>query len=197
MKSVLQLIAVLASAAAALLVGTAAQAHILGTGTGTFATGFGHPLGGLDHLLAMVAVGLWAAQLGRRAAWRLPLAFMAAMLLGGAAGFLKLAPSLVEIGIVASVIAFGAAVALRARLPLALGLGVVGGFALFHGYAHGAEAPAGGLTLPYAAGFVLATGLLHALGLGTGLVFGSRRIAATRAAGLAIAAVGVVLAAGF
>jgi urease accessory protein len=126
--------------------------------------GLAHPLFGLDHLLAMLAVGLWAAQQSGAARWALPLAFVASMLFGGLLGFNGLQIPLMETGIAASVLAFGLLVAVAMRLPLLIALGMTALFALTHGVAHGLELPA--LTSPwgYAAGFVAATAALHASG---------------------------------
>ena len=126
--------------------------------------GLAHPLFGLDHLLAMLAVGLWAAQQAGMLRWALPLTFLASMLLGGLLGFAGLQLPLLETGIAASVLALGLLIAVAVRLPTAFALGLTGLFALSHGVAHGLELPA--LTSPYgyAAGFLLATATLHGLG---------------------------------
>lgn len=139
--------------------------HPIGTG---FTAGFVHPFAGLDHLLAMVAVGLWAAQFGGRWLWAIPLAFVTAMIAGGALGFAGLTLPLLEPMIAASVLALGLLIVLRIRVHMA-GLMLVAAFALAHGVAHGSELPAAASALPYAAGFVLTTALLHALGLAAGL----------------------------
>ncbi len=133
------------------------------------AAGFVHPFTGLDHLLAMLAVGLWAAQLGGRWTWAVPLAFVASMALGGALGFAGVNLPFVEPMIAASVLVLGLLVALQVRLRYS-GLVLVGAFAIFHGIAHAAEMPAETPRLVYAAGFVLATALLHAAGVGLGLL---------------------------
>ncbi len=185
--------------AAALLLPQAALAH---TGAGAhghgFTSGFLHPLGGLDHLLAMIAVGLFAAHLGGRALWLVPLAFVALMALGGAAGFAGVALPFVELAIALSVVVFGLLVAFRTRLPLAAAMTLVGIFAIFHGHAHGAELPAGQSALTYAAGFLIATALLHAAGIAIGLGFA--RLAASglgprivQAGGGAMALTGLML----
>ncbi len=163
-----------------------------------FVHGFLHPLGGLDHVLAMVAVGLLAAHLGGRALLLVPASFVSLMALGGALGFTGIALPYAELAIALSVVVLGALVAFRANLPLALASLIAGGFAIFHGYAHGAELPVGASSLSYAAGFLIATALLHlsgiALGLGFAKLFASnlgQRI--VQAGGLATALAGVVL----
>jgi urease accessory protein len=135
-----------------------------------------HPVSGLDHVLAMVTVGLFAAHLGGRALWLVPASFMAMMAVGGVLGFEGVGMPFVEVGIALSVIVLGATVALRWSPPLAGATGLVGLFALFHGHAHGAELPAGAAAADYAAGFLLATAGLHALGVAVGL--GLSRLAA-------------------
>ncbi|SFT55144.1 HupE/UreJ family protein [Pseudomonas marincola] len=126
--------------------------------------GMAHPLFGLDHLLAMLAVGLWAAQQQGAARWALPLTFVASMLLGGVMGFYGLQVPMLETGIAASVLAFGLLVAVAMRLPMALALGMTALFALTHGVAHGLELPAMASAWTYALGFVAATAALHATG---------------------------------
>jgi urease accessory protein len=155
--------------AALLTAAGVAHAHT-GTGAaGGFGYGFAHPLGGLDHVLAMVAVGVLAAQLGGRALWLVPLSFIAMMIVGGALGMAGIGLPLVEVAIGLSVVAFGLAIAAGFRLPAAAAMAVAGFFALFHGYAHGAEMPALISGFGYAAGFVLATALLHAAGIALGI----------------------------
>jgi urease accessory protein len=135
-----------------------------------FANGFAHPFSGLDHLLAMTAVGLWAAQRGGRALWAVPLAFVSVMILGGTLGMAGLGRfPLIEQAIAASVFTMGIFVATAARLPLSASVFIIGLFALFHGYAHGAEMPATASGLLYGVGFVLATMILHISGIGLGL----------------------------
>ncbi|MFN2309449.1 MAG: HupE/UreJ family protein [Gammaproteobacteria bacterium] len=161
-----------------------------------FGAGFAHPFSGLDHLLAMLAVGLWAAQMGGQALWRLPAAFVTLMLCGGVLALLGLQVPHVEAGIVASVWVLGVLIATACRLSAAVGAALVGVFALFHGHAHGAEMPLVGSTLGYVVGFALATACLHAAGLLGGL--GLRRLNASgllRYAGGVIACAGVYLAA--
>ncbi|HVY58100.1 MAG TPA: HupE/UreJ family protein [Xanthobacteraceae bacterium] len=137
-----------------------------------FVHGFMHPLSGLDHILTMVAVGLIAAHLGGRAMVLVPAAFVGAMSLAGLAGMAGINLPFVEIGIALSVIVLGAAVALRVQLPLVATMAIVGFFAIFHGHAHGTEMPATASGLLYGSGFVLATALLHAVGIGLGLLVG-------------------------
>lgn len=184
---------ILASAAA-----TPALAHVGVGDHGGLVNGFLHPIGGLDHILAMVAVGVFAAQLGARALWLVPLSFVAMMVVGGLMGFGGIGVPFVEIGIAASVLVFGALVALNAKLPIALAMALVGGFAVFHGYAHGTELPLGSAPLEFATGFVLATALLHAAGIGLGISLAQiakvPRAWLTRLAGAATAIAGGVLA---
>lgn len=150
--------------ALALLLGPAAAfAHSGHEHAGVLA-GLAHPVFGLDHLLAMLAVGLWAAQQTGAACWALPLTFVASMLLGGLLGFAGMQIPLMETGIAGSVLAFGLLVAVAVRLPMALALGLTGLFALTHGVAHGLELPALVSPWSYALGFVIATAALHAGG---------------------------------
>jgi urease accessory protein len=157
--------------------------------------GFAHPFGGLDHVLAMVAVGLWAAQLGGRALWLVPAGFVVAMLAGAALGWAGIGVIPAEAGILASVLLLGLLVAFAVRLPLALGLVVVGAFALCHGHAHGAELPAGADALAFAAGFAAATALLHGLGVAGGLAARDGRLLRWSGAGIATAGLVLILAA--
>ncbi len=161
MRNTLTLLLLLAPAAA-----FAHAGHDLPAGG--FASGFLHPLMGLDHIAAMIAVGLWAATLGGAAVPVLLLAFPLAMIAGGILGGAGIPLPAVEAGIAASSIVIGVAVMLAARPPLWLAGAVVAAFAVFHGHAHGTEMPATGSLAPYAAGFVLATLLLHLSGLGIG-----------------------------
>ena len=152
--------------AAAALLPQMALAHP-GHDGGQFSGGFLHPLGGADHLLAMVALGLLAAQTGGRALWALPVAFAGSMVAGGLAGWAGLPFPGVEPMILASVVVLGALVAMAVRLPMAVLVPGAAVFGFAHGWAHGAEGPAQGL-IPYAIGFVLATMLLHLAGIGAG-----------------------------
>ena len=180
-----------------LLAATPAFAHVGLGDHGGFMHGFMHPIGGADHVLAMVGVGLLAAQLGGRALWRVPFAFVSMMVAGGIAGFEGVQVPFVEAGIAASVIVLGALVAFDPKLPTALAMALVGVFAIFHGHAHGMELPEGSTPLEFAEGFVLATGLLHVAGIGLGLaiykIAGGPRAWVTKAVGGVMAAVGVTL----
>jgi urease accessory protein len=181
----------LGAALAASAAGPAA-AHTFGADGAGFAAGLGHPLFGLDHLLAMVAVGVWAAQLGGRATWQVPAAFVYALVLGAALALAGLPLPAVEPGIMASVLALGLLIAFAVRLPAPSGMALAALFALFHGHAHGAEIPAAADPLLYGAGFVLATVALHAAGIALG--WGAARLlspALTRAAGAAVATAGL------
>jgi len=171
-----------------------ALAHPGHIGGDVFAAGIGHPLGGADHVLAMVAVGLWAALMGGRAMLTLPLAFVTAMLVGGLAAAAGLPLPGVEPMILASIVALGAAAALALRPALAHAMAAVALFGLFHGHAHGAEGPAAGLAL-YAAGFALATIALHLAGVGLGLgLIRLSRAAVVRGLGGVTAMAGLALA---
>ena len=139
--------------------------HPLGGG---LQEGFLHPFTGLDHLLAMVAVGLWAGQLGKPANWILPVVFPLVMAMGATLGFAGVVMPAVEPGIAASVLVLGLLVGMQLRLPMVAAAPLVGVFALCHGYAHGAEIPAAASPMGYVAGFLIATGLLHLAGLGLG-----------------------------
>lgn len=174
-----------------------ALAHVgVGAAAGA-AHGFAHPFAGLDHVLAMVAVGLYAAQLGGRAIWLVPGAFVATMIAGGMLGYAGVPLPMVEQGIGLSVVAMGLAVAFGVRLPTVAACALVGLFALFHGHAHGSEGAALASFLPYAAGFVAATVLLHmagvALGLGLNRLGGRIALRAHQAAGLAGALAGIAI----
>ena len=147
-----------------------ALAHVdAGQSTG-FLTGLLHPVSGLDHVLAMVAVGLWGAQLGAPAIWLLPVTFPIAMALGGFLGLVGIPLPGVEVGIAASAILLGAALLTERRFPLYAAAALVGFFAIFHGHAHGTELPPGESGLLYSLGFVVATGCLHAIGIAIGVI---------------------------
>lgn len=159
-------------AAAALMASAApAFAHLNPQEHGSFAAGFSHPLFGLDHILVMVAVGLWAAQIGGRALWAVPTAFVAMMAVGFALTTAGIDLPFVEPAILASVVALGLLVAMAVRLDAAASAAVVGLFALFHGHAHGGELGSAG-TLPFAVGFMIATAALHTAGIGLGVMLG-------------------------
>lgn len=158
-----------------------------------FSSGFAHPFGGWDHLIAMIAVGLWAAQLGGRARWLVPAAFVSMMTLGAVLGHGGMSIAGTEQMIAASVLALGLLIATATRLPIAAGMALTGVFALFHGLAHGAEIPATAAGLSYGLGFVLTTALLHAAGLGLGLMASKKSAAIPQTAGAAIALVGVAM----
>lgn len=175
-----------------LAIGTPACAHS-GDTAGGFLAGFAHPLFGPDHVVAMVAVGLWGAFLRQPAIWLLPIVFPLVMAFGGVLGIAGVPIPSVETGIAASAIVLGAMVALAARPPLWTAVALVGVFAIFHGYAHGRELPGGADPAAFAAGFVIATGTLHLCGIALGLL--ARWPAgqlAVRAAGAAIALIGAV-----
>ena len=135
-------------------------------------SGFLHPLGGIDHVLAMVAVGVLAAQLGGRALWAVPASFVAMMAAAGLAGMSGSPLPMTEAGIALSIIVLGGALALRLSMPIAAAMALVGFFAIFHGYAHGLATPETASGLLYGLGFVAATTLLHGLGIGIGLTVG-------------------------
>lgn len=182
-------------AAVAVLGSDAALAHTGAEHALSFISGFKHPWTGLDHLLAMVAVGLWAGLNGGRALWVWPIAFVAVMVMGGLLGMAGVAAPMVEAGILASVVVLGILVLVAARLPVLAGAALVAAFALLHGHAHGAELPGDAAAVTYAAGFALATALLHAIGLGVAHLAGSARgRLLVRGAGALIAAAGVALA---
>jgi urease accessory protein len=149
---------------------TRALAHTPGGEAAGLLSGLRHPVSGLDHILAMVAVGLWGAQLGAPAVWLLPVTFPMVMACGGMLGLMGMALPGVEIGIALSALALGVVVGLEARPPLWAAAVLVGFFAIFHGHAHGTELPAGTDAVLYSLGFVVATGGLHAAGIGVGLV---------------------------
>jgi urease accessory protein len=147
-----------------------ALAHIqAGQATG-FLSGFAHPFSGFDHILAMVAVGLWGAQLGAPAIWLLPLTFPLVMAFGGFLGLVGVPLPGIELGIAASAVLLGAAVMTERRVSLYAAAALVGFFAIFHGYAHGTELPPGESGLLYSLGFVVATGCLHTIGIAIGSI---------------------------
>lgn len=188
----------LPAVAMALIAGPALAHTGVDHGTG-FGTGFAHPFGGLDHLLAMLAVGLWAVQYAarsenKRVLWLLPAAFVLPMALGFVLGFSGVALPGVEAGIALSVLILGLAVAFAVRPPLPAAMAVTALFALFHGHAHGSELPHAEMAAMYAAGMVLATALLHGLGIVGGRLAQQVRLPLlTRTAGAAVALAGIVI----
>jgi urease accessory protein len=178
--------------AAGLLLALPAWAHEQAGQAGGFVTGMLHPVSGLDHVLAMVAVGLWGAQLGAPAIWLLPVTFPLVMAFGGFLGLLGVPLPGVEVGIALSAILLGTMVATQSRPPLWLAAAVVGFFAVFHGHAHGTELPAGQSGLAYSIGFVIMTGALHATGIAIGLIHRWRKgRIVLRGAGAVVGAAGV------
>ena len=159
---------------------------------GSFLSGLTHPVLGLDHLLAMVSVGILSAQIGGRAIWTVPATFVLVMALGGVLGWVDVGLSAIEVGIAFSVLALGTAIAADRRVPMVAAMSAVGVFAVFHGYAHGAEMPTVAKPVTYALGFMTGTALLHL----TGVIIGdisqhyARGKVLLRGAGLAIAGTG-------
>ena len=184
------------AAVAAILFGFAATPALAHVGTGdhiSFMHGFAHPLGGFDHLAAMIAVGLWGGLAGGRRVWVWPLAFVGMMVVGGMLGRAGIELPMVEPAIELSVVVLGLLVAMMVQVPVALGAALVAVFAIFHGHAHGAEAPETGW-FGYAAGFVIATALLHTVGIGIArLMERSTGMVPVRAIGAATAVLGIVL----
>lgn len=185
------------AAAILAMVASPALAH---TGAGSvsgFAAGFGHPIGGLDHVLAMVAVGILAAQLGGRSVWLVPAAFVGMMVVGGLLAIAGVPVPFVELGIVGSIVVLGVVIAAGRQMPVAAAMALVGLLAVFHGHAHGTEMPVNANGLAYGVGFALATAMLHAFGVGLGVSV--QKLAAkaapvtVRAGGGVIAAAGAVL----
>jgi urease accessory protein len=160
------------AATPAILTPAIAFAHTGVGDTSGFVHGFGHPISGLDHVLAMVMVGVFAWQLGSRALWLVPTTFVAVMAAAGALGIAGIGVPFVEIGIAVSVVVLGAIVAFDLKAPTVAAMGVVGLFAVFHGHAHGAEIPEDAGGVAYAAGFMIATALLHLAGISAGFVIG-------------------------
>ncbi len=174
---------------ALLFISTAANAHT-GHGSSGFTTGLAHPFSGMDHLLAMLAVGVWAGQLGGQRVWQLPATFMA-MLAGGA--FIGLLiPDLppLEPGIAASVLILGLLIASPTKLALPVSFALTAAFGIFHGYAHGSEMPSAAAPLAYAAGFLLSTASLHMSGIVMGHTLRERFTRAVQVVGMSIATMG-------
>jgi len=178
--------------ALAVLFPTAAFAHEGAGVIGGFQSGFLHPITGYDHLLAMLAVGIWGAQMGGRSVWMLPVVFPLVMAVGGFFGAIGVPLPHVELLIALSVLGLGAAIALQWKAPEMIAVAAVGIFAVFHGHAHGAELPGAADPVAYGIGFVVATGLIHLAGIGFGLLLGKLMHGwVSRAAGAAIAIAGV------
>jgi len=176
-----------------------AAAHLPPGEYGSFAAGFSHPLFGFDHILAMVAVGLWAGMLGGRARWAVPAAFVTVMLVGFGLALMHVSVPFVEPMILASTIVLGLLVAMAVRLDLRVCVAMVGAFALFHGHAHGGELGAAD-AFAFGSGFALATALLHGAGIGMGLAIdriaaslGTSGLAAARGLGALTAVAGIAL----
>jgi len=170
----------------------AAHAHVQQGQASGFLTGLGHPVSGLDHVLAMIAVGLWGAQLGAPALWLLPVVFPMVMALGGMVGLLGMPLPGVEVGIAASAVLLGSAVMFELRPPIFAAVALVGIFGVFHGHAHGTELPVGQSALLYSMGFVIATGGLHGVGIAVGAIHGwpwGQRLLRAAGAGVALAGV--------
>ncbi|GAB6054134.1 HupE/UreJ family protein [Magnetospira thiophila] len=185
--------------AAAVLVAAATPA-LAHTGAGSvsgFSAGFGHPVGGLDHVLAMVAVGILAAQMGGKSMWFVPASFVGMMIVGGLFGMIGVPVPFVEIGIVGSVIVLGGVIAAGRQMPMGLAMALVGVMAIFHGHAHGTEMPVNASGLEYGVGFAVATTTLHAAGIGLSIAVQkmAEKIApiAVRVGGGGIAAAGALL----
>ncbi|AEF56165.1 HupE/UreJ family protein [Marinomonas posidonica] len=177
-----------------MIVSTTALAHS-GHQTTSWMAGLSHPFGGLDHLLALFAVGFWAAKVGGRVQWAVPLTFLVMMLVGGGAGMLMTSLPFVEQGIVLSVIVLGTLILAAKRLPLGFSVLMTGGFAMFHGAAHSIEMPVNGMFWQYAVGFMMASILLQGAGFAVGKWLnrqGTEFI--NRAIGTVIAAIGMSLA---
>ena len=176
-----------------LLIAAPAHAHVEKGSAAGFLAGLRHPVTGLDHVIAMVCVGLWGAQLGPPAVWLLPVTFPLVMAFGGFLGLVGVPLPGVEVGIALSAILLGLAVAREAEPPLWAAAALVAFFAIFHGHAHGTELPPGQSGILYSIGFVIATGCLHATGIAIGLVhrWGAGRVA-LRVAGVLVALAGCV-----
>jgi len=174
-----------------------ALAHTGAGLTSSLSTGFAHPIGGMDHVLAMVAVGLLAAQQGGKSLWLIPLSFVAMMVFGGIMGVSGVGLPFVELGIMGSVIVLGAVIALGRQFTAPMSMALVGFLSIFHGHAHGTEMPMNASGLEYGLGFIAATALLHLAGLGFSLALAKIDTKITplalRASGSAIAVLGVVL----
>lgn len=172
-----------------------AQAHIVAGKAQGLLSGVMHPISGLDHVLAMVSVGLWGAQLGQPAIWILPVTFPMMMAVGGFLGLIGVPLPGTELGIALSMVVLGGAVAIEARPPLPVVMAMVAFFAIFHGHAHGTELPPDESALLYSLGFVAATGFLHLVGITIGVIHRwSWGEMALRFAGSAVSATGLIFA---
>ncbi|WP_417552936.1 HupE/UreJ family protein [Marinomonas fungiae] len=179
---------------ALLLTPSLALAHPGHEHTSSFLSGLTHPLTGLDHLLAMFAIGLWAASLGGRALFVVPAMFVVTMILGAVAAMYGISVPFVESGILLSVMLLGVLLLIGKHLPTALAASLAGAFALFHGVAHGMEMPLSGSGLEYGLGFSLATIALHLVGVGVGQLLRSLQLTIIgRISGAAIGLAGLVL----
>jgi urease accessory protein len=187
----------LLSAAIVMMATSPALAHVDSGSISGFSAGFGHPIGGLDHVLAMVAVGILAAQLGGKSVWLVPASFVAMMFVGGLVGISGMALPFVELGILGSIVVLGSVIAAGRQMPMALAMTLVGMLAIFHGHAHGTEMPVNASGMEYAMGFIMSTATLHAVGIS--LSIAAQKMAekaaplAVRASGMAIATAGVIL----
>ncbi len=190
----LRILAFFSAVLALIFSATPAQAHIVAGEAGGFAAGFKHPWSGWDHILAMVSVGIWGAQLGRPAIWVLPVTFPLVMSVGGFLGLIGVPLPGVEVGVALAALVLGVMIMFEAHPFLWIAAVIVGLFGLYHGHAHGTELPPGASGLLYSVGFILATGSLHLLGISIGLVhqWAPGRIA-LRVAGAAIAVAGCFL----
>jgi urease accessory protein len=175
-----------------ILAATPALAHTGSHAGSGFVSGFSHPFGGPDHMLAMVAVGLLATVLGRRALWAVPASFVSMMLVGWIMGLMSIQIPAAEAGIAISVVVLGAVLAAGSRCLVSVAMALTGVFAIFHGHAHGAEMPTDAAAALYCLGFVSATALLHGAGLALGMVVSKRQMI-HRLAGAGISVAGVVL----
>lgn len=190
----LRLLTALSVGATLIVLGTPANAHLLDASGAGWSHGFSHPFSGLDHILAMLAVGIWAAQTGRPAIWVLPVVLPLAMAVGGMIGVAGLPVPGIEAGIAASVLILGLLIAFQAKPPLTASAILVALFAVFHGHAHGTELPQAASPVLYGLGFVLATAILHLIGLSIGHVMRlPKGMLAIRIGGGGIAAAGVTL----
>jgi urease accessory protein len=180
-----------------LLLSSAADAHVTGGLAGGFTSGLLHPVLGLDHVVAMVGVGLWGAFLGYPAIWILPVVFPLVMTFGGAMGIMGVPMFAIEPGIALSAVVLGLMVAFAVRAPIWIAAVIVGFFAIFHGYAHGAELPEAANPLAFSLGFVISTGLLHLAGIAMGtLTRWKNGLRVVRSGGAVITAVGLGFLAG-